>query len=75
MLSYTVTSQHQTSWLDPSGAFVDGVEITFTVPGHGSQSVKVPLDIYNADRVKSLIEDRVSHITAIAQLGTPRQRI
>lgn len=70
MLSYTITGQHQTSWLNPSGSFVDGVEVSFSVPGHGGQSVKVPLDMYNADTVKALIEERVAHITAIAQLGT-----
>ncbi len=69
MLPYGITGQHQTSWLDPSGRFIDGVEVSFTIPGHGGQSVRVPLDQYNADRVKALIEERVAHVSAIAQLG------
>lgn len=69
MPSYRIESQHQTSWLTPgTGSFVDGVEITFTVVGAGTQSIKVPLDQYNAENVKALIDERVAHIIAINTL-------
>lgn len=66
--NYTVTSQTQTVQLTPQGTFRDVMEVTFDVPGVGSGTVRVPLDLYNADTVKAAIEQQVEHMTNVANL-------
>lgn len=65
---YRVIGQQQRTTLGPDGRFQDVVEVTFTTDHGVTQSVTVPLVKYNADTVKAMIDERLSHIDAVHNL-------
>lgn len=66
--NWVIDSQRQTSELSPSGRFNEVMEITFTTATGTHGQVRVPLNLYNAENVKRVIDDRVAHMMAVENL-------
>lgn len=65
---YTVTGQRQTTIIGPNGQLIQVREVTFQTTAGVIGHVDVPLNVYSADTVKSMIEADVSTINAVANL-------
>lgn len=66
---WRVTAQRQTDVLTAQGTFEPTMEVNFeTLPEGITGQVSVPLRIYSADTVQSLIEQRVADIKAVQSL-------
>lgn len=65
---WVVTSQRQTTDLDPSGRFADVMEITFRTQAGTTGSIRVPLDRYTPENVRSIIDDYVERISGVESL-------
>lgn len=72
--NYTVTSQTQEPDINPAGTgFIQTWHISYKVtsgPAKGTiGTVVVPEDEHDPDTVKSLIEDKIATLGAVASLG------
>lgn len=66
--NWTIDSQRQTSELSPSGRFQEVMEVTFTTRTGTHGQVRIPLNLYNAEYVAQVVDDRVSRMLEIENL-------
>lgn len=69
MSNYTITAQRQTTIIDNGGQLVGVMEVKFRTPAGVVGMVDVPLKEYTVDKVRQLVEERVSTIEAVHALG------
>ena len=72
--NYTILAQKQNVQINPAGTGFENVwEITYRVtngPGKGTiATLTVPEDDHNAQYIGKAIEDKISNVHEIAQLG------
>lgn len=66
--NWTIDSQRQTSELSPSGRFQEVMEITFTTRTGTHGQVRIPLNLYNAEYVRQVVDQRVDNMMEIENL-------
>jgi hypothetical protein len=66
--NWVIDSQRQTSELSPAGRFNEVMEITFTTATGTHGQVRVPLNLYNAEHVREVIDQRVAHMMEVENL-------
>lgn len=66
--TWTVTGQRESSRMTPGGQFEKGMEVYFATVEGVKGSVWLPAYRYNADNVRSAVEDYVVHIANVSQL-------
>ncbi len=66
--TWRIISQRQTSQLTADGRFQDVMEISVEIATGTVVQIQVPLSLYSAESVKSLIEQRVADVLEVEQL-------
>jgi hypothetical protein len=74
-MTWTVTSQQETTAPNASNIYVDGVKVGFTTDTGVAGSVFVPNTAYNATSVKRLIQSRVDKMTEVQGLTNAKEEI
>lgn len=66
--AWKVTNQRQTTALSSGGTFQDVMEVTFQTTSGTVGSVRIPVNQYSPDAVKTAIDARVAQIDAVHAL-------
>lgn len=67
--NWRVTGQRQSSTLDGNGQFRDVMEVSFeTLPEGTAGKVSLPLNTYNEETVRDMIDARVAIMQAVHNL-------
>ena len=64
--SWQITGQREDYRPGPTGAFVSGVVVTFSIPSGASGSVFVPDAQYSPASVRALVDARAAAMEAVA---------
>lgn len=68
-IGWDITGQEQTREINSQGAFDDFMRVSFKViPENVAGNVLIPMNYYNEEYVRSLIEERVKAIKAVHAL-------
>lgn len=66
--AWFVTTQMETQRLDPSGAFVQGVQVSFRTAEGATGSVFVPRADFNVEKVRAMVAAAAAEVSAVANL-------
>ncbi len=65
---WTVTAQRQTQDRGPGGRLQDVMEVTFSTLAGTEGTVRVPLDVYDPEVVRQMVDAYVDRIEAVEGL-------
>lgn len=66
--TWQVVSQRQTSDITPDGRFQEVMEVTAQTTGGTTFTVRVPIQSYQPDVVRAMIEERAAQILEVETL-------